>query len=166
MRVWKDVMSVHTFIPSYGLQRSWHSCPRRVNASNKNTSSMHHPQRRNVTASMVGLKKKNGHIRKNLTPHDGPQRYSWGTQKKKKTGEWVWRTKLTNLFLQTLGPSNATESAAGVARGVAWNRDGGVSASLSPISFASVDIAEQRTSGPRSPSLAWQHPVKIRNQQN
>ena len=68
MRVWKDVMSVHTFIPSYGLQRSWHSCPRRVNASNKNTSSVHHPQRRNVTASMVGLKKKTVTYAK-ISPH-------------------------------------------------------------------------------------------------
>ena len=41
------------------------SCPRRVNAVNKNTPSMHHPRRRNVTTLMVGLK--NGHIRKNLT---------------------------------------------------------------------------------------------------
>ena len=53
---------------------SWRSCPRRVNASNKNTPSTHHPRRRNVTTLMVGLK--NGHIRKNLT--------SWGTPKKKK----------------------------------------------------------------------------------
>ena len=31
---------------------------------------------------MVGLK--NGHIRKNLTQNVEPQRYNWGTQKKKK----------------------------------------------------------------------------------
>ena len=43
---------------------------------------MHHPRRRNVTTSMVGFK--NGHIRKNLTQNGEPQRYSWGTQKKKK----------------------------------------------------------------------------------
>ena len=49
---------MHTCIPSHGLKRSWRSCPRQVNAGNKNTSSMHHPQRRNVTTSMVGLKKK------------------------------------------------------------------------------------------------------------
>ena len=42
-----------------------HLCPRRVNAGNKNTPSTHPPQRRNVTALMVGLR--NGHIRKNLT---------------------------------------------------------------------------------------------------
>ena len=72
---------MHTCIPSHGLKRSWHSCPRWVNASNKNTPSMHHPQRQNVTTSMVGLK--NSHIGKNLTQNGEPQRYSWGTQKKK-----------------------------------------------------------------------------------
>ena len=41
-------------IPSHGLKR--HSCPRQVTASNKNIPSMHHPWRRNVTTSMVGLK--------------------------------------------------------------------------------------------------------------
>ena len=34
-----------------------HSCPRQVNVGNKNTPSMHHPQRRNVTTPMVWLKK-------------------------------------------------------------------------------------------------------------
>ena len=43
---------------------------------------MHHPRRRNVTTSMVGFI--NGHICKNLTQNGEPQRYSWGTQKKKK----------------------------------------------------------------------------------
>ena len=55
---------------------------RRVNAGNKNTPSTYHPRRRNVTTLMVGLK--NGHIRKNLTQSGEHQRYSWGTQKKKK----------------------------------------------------------------------------------
>ena len=36
---------------------SWHSCPRRVNAGNKNAPSMHHPQRQNVATSMVGFDK-------------------------------------------------------------------------------------------------------------
>ena len=58
-----------------------HSCPRWVNASNKNTPSMHHPGRWNVTTSMVGLE--NGHIHKNLTQNGEPQGYSWGRQKKK-----------------------------------------------------------------------------------
>ena len=48
-----------------------------MNARNKNTPSIHHPQRWNVTTSMVGLK--NGHIRKNLTQNGEPQRPSWGT---------------------------------------------------------------------------------------
>ena len=48
-------------------QKSWHSCPRRMNAGNKNTPSMHHPQRRNVTTSMVGIKKKWSHTQKSHT---------------------------------------------------------------------------------------------------
>ena len=56
---------MHTCISSHRLKRSWRSCPRWVNAGNKNTPSTHHPRRRNVTTLMVGLK--NGHIRKNLT---------------------------------------------------------------------------------------------------
>ena len=60
----------------------WRSCPRRVNASNKNTPSMHHSRRGNVTTSMVGLKF--GHICKSLTKNGEPQIYSWGTQKKKR----------------------------------------------------------------------------------
>ena len=74
---------MHTCIPSHGLKRSWHSCPRWVNAGNKNSLSMHNPRRRNVTASVVGLK--NGLICKNLTQNGGSQRYySWGMRKKKK----------------------------------------------------------------------------------
>ena len=58
-----------------GLKRSSHSCHRQVNVGYKNIPSMHHPQRRNVTASMVGLKKKkNG--KKDLTKNDEPQRYN------------------------------------------------------------------------------------------
>ena len=54
---------MHTCISSHGLKRSWRSCPRRVNAGNKNTPSTHHPRR--WTTLMVGLK--NSHICKNLT---------------------------------------------------------------------------------------------------
>ena len=69
-----------------------------MNAGNKNTPNMYHPRRRNVTTSMVGLKKnkqtkqtnkqtknknKNGQIRKNLTQNGEPQKHSSGTQKKK-----------------------------------------------------------------------------------
>ena len=38
--------------------KRWHSWSRRVNAGNKNTPSMHHSRRRNVTTSIVGLKKR------------------------------------------------------------------------------------------------------------
>ena len=69
-------------IPSHGLKRSLGSCSRRVNAGSKNTPSMHHSRRRNVTSSMIGLQ--NGHICKYLTQNGEPQRSSWGTQKKKK----------------------------------------------------------------------------------
>ena len=48
----------------------------------KKTPNMHHPQRQNVSTSMVGLK--NGHMRKDPTPNGEPQRYSWGMVKKKK----------------------------------------------------------------------------------
>ena len=47
---------MHTCISSHGLKRSWHSRPKWVNACNKNTLSMHHPRRQNVTTSVVGLK--------------------------------------------------------------------------------------------------------------
>ena len=54
-----------------------------LNAGNKNTPSMHHPRRLNVTNSMVGLKKRTFTYGKNLIQNDEPQTYSWGTQKKK-----------------------------------------------------------------------------------
>ena len=40
---------------------------------------VYHPQRRNVTTSMFGLK--NDHMRKNLTQNGEPQRSSWGSRK-------------------------------------------------------------------------------------
>ena len=52
-----------------------------VNAINKNTPSMHHLWRRNVTTSMVGLKK--GHICKNLTQNGEPQRSSWERRRRR-----------------------------------------------------------------------------------
>ena len=73
---------MHTCIPLHGLKWSWHSCPRYVNAGNKNIPSMYHLGRRSVTTSIVGLK--NGHIRKNVTQNGEPQRSGWGMQKKKK----------------------------------------------------------------------------------
>ena len=47
---------MHTCSPSHRLKRSKHLSPRRVNASNENTTNMHHARRWNVTTSMVGLK--------------------------------------------------------------------------------------------------------------
>ena len=73
---------MHTCILSHGLKRSWHSCPRQVNAGNKNTPSTHHPQRWNVTTCMVGLE--NGHIRKNPTQNGEPQRYSWERRRRRR----------------------------------------------------------------------------------
>ena len=40
----------------HSIKRTWHSCPKWVNAGNENTPSIHHPRRRNMTTSMVGLK--------------------------------------------------------------------------------------------------------------
>ena len=52
------------------------TCPRWVNAGNKNTPSMHHPQRRNVTTSIVGFKTRSHNYAK-VSPKNGePQRYS------------------------------------------------------------------------------------------
>ena len=48
----------------------------------KKTPSTHHPQKRNVTTLMVGLK--NGHIRKNLTQKVVNPRDIAGERKKKK----------------------------------------------------------------------------------
>ena len=86
---------MHTCISSHGLKRSWRSCPRRVNAGNKNTPSTHHPRRRNVTTLMVGLKKKKKTVTyaKISLKSGEPQRYSWGTKKKKKKKWsllWQW----------------------------------------------------------------------------
>ena len=36
-------------------KRSWYSCPRRVNGSNKNTPTTHHPWRQTVTTPTFGL---------------------------------------------------------------------------------------------------------------
>ena len=47
--------SLQTCIPSHIVKKSWHSCPRQVDAGNKNTPSMRRPKRRNMTTSVVGL---------------------------------------------------------------------------------------------------------------
>ena len=48
---------MHACSPSHRLKTSCHSRLRRVNVSDKNTPSVHHPRRWNVTTSMVGCKK-------------------------------------------------------------------------------------------------------------
>ena len=90
---------MHTCISSHGLKRSWRSCPRRVNASNKNTPSTHHPRRRNVTTLMVGLK--NGHIRKNLTQKVvNPRDIARERKKKKKRTHVNSKGKIPNPLLE------------------------------------------------------------------
>ena len=74
---------MHTCISSHGLKRSWRSCPRRVNAGNKNTPSTHHPRRWNVTTSLVGLKKRS-HTQKSHPKVLNPRDIAGKRQKKKK----------------------------------------------------------------------------------
>ena len=74
---------MHTCISSHRLKRSWRSCPRRVNAGNKNTPSTHHPWRRNVTTLMVGLKKWS-HTQKSHPKVVNPRDIAGERQKKKK----------------------------------------------------------------------------------
>ena len=69
-------------IPLQGLKRSWHSCPRGVNARNKITYSLHQSRRRNVTTPMVGIKKRVRYTK--ISQNGEPQISSWGIQKKKK----------------------------------------------------------------------------------
>ena len=60
-------------------------------AVSKNTPSMHHPQRQNVSTSMAELG--NGHIHKHLTPNGEPQRYSWGRKKNGEPQRYSWGRK-------------------------------------------------------------------------
>ena len=79
---YKPRSSLRTYAFHHTLKRSWHSSPWRVNAGNKNTPSMHHPRRWNVTTSMIGLK--NCQICKNLTLKNGePQRSSWESRRRR-----------------------------------------------------------------------------------
>ena len=73
---------MHTCISSQGLKRSWCLCPRWVNAGNKNTPSMHHPWRRNVTTLMVGLKKRS-HTQKSHPKAVNPRDIAGECKKKK-----------------------------------------------------------------------------------
>ena len=70
---------MHTCISSHGLKRSWRSCPRRVNASNKNIQ--HAPSTKTECDYLNGWIKKKVTYAK-ISPKSGePQKYSWGTQK-------------------------------------------------------------------------------------
>ena len=87
---------MHTCISSHGLKRSWNSCPRRVNAGNKNTPSMHHPRRRNVTTLMVGVKKRS-HTQKSHQKVVNPRDIA-GERKKKETS--MIQFSMTMLYLR------------------------------------------------------------------
>ena len=96
---------MHTCIPSHRLKRSWQSCPKRVSAGNKNTPSTHHPRIWNVTASMVGLKKKRSLTQKSHPKNSEPQRYSWERKRSQRPGTlqsesscWLYdHTSLTHI---------------------------------------------------------------------
>ena len=75
---------MHTRIPLHGLQRSWQSCPRWVNAGNQSIPSTHHPRRWNVTASMVGLKKKWSPMQPNMVN----LRYNWECRRRRRK-KWM-----------------------------------------------------------------------------
>ena len=80
---------MHTCISSHGLKRSWRSCPRRVNAGNKNTPSTHHPRRQNVTTLMVGLKKRS-HTQKSHPKVVNPRDVAGERKKKKKKYIYIY----------------------------------------------------------------------------
>ena len=79
---------MHTCISSLGLKRSWRSCPRRVNAGNKNTPSTHHPRRQNVTTLMVGLKKRS-HTQKSHPKVVKPRDIAGERKNKNKTKKYT-----------------------------------------------------------------------------
>ena len=65
-----------------------------------------HPRRQNVTTFIVQLK--NGHMRKNLTQNDVPQRYSWEHRRRRSKGmlDYTWRI----FFFQEYGQKSPTFS--------------------------------------------------------
>ena len=65
---------MYTCIPLHGLKRSWHSCPRRVNAGKKNTPSMHHPRRRNVITPGLNQPTNQPNKQKTQTKHKTKQK--------------------------------------------------------------------------------------------
>ena len=81
--------------PMHSVAQTHRSCPRWVNPGNKKIPSMHHPQGRNMTTSMVGLE--NGPIHKNLTKNGEPQRYSWECRRRRLSKMLNYRSsKLAN----------------------------------------------------------------------
>ena len=74
----RSSLCTHAF-HRHGLKKPWFSCSRWVNAGNKNTPSMHHPWRWNVTMSMVGYAKI---LPKMVNPRD-----SWESRKRRKSAE-------------------------------------------------------------------------------
>ena len=67
---------MRTCIPSHRLKRSWCSCPRWINAGNRNTPGMHHWWRWHVTTSKVGLR---WHTQKFLLKIVNPRDIAWNT---------------------------------------------------------------------------------------
>ena len=104
---------MHTCIPSHGLKRSWHSCPRRVNAGNKSTPSMHHPWRRNVTNSMDYKTVTYAKISPKIVK---PKDLDLGTQKK--TPPWLLQAT-AKAKQSTRGPQNTAQPSPG--RGNSWD---------------------------------------------
>ena len=93
---------MYTCISSHGLKRSWRSCPRRVNAGNKNTPIMHHPRRRNVTTLMVGLKNRS-HTQKSHPKVVNPRDIAGERKKKQRTDDfhncWSHKMWLDSFFV-------------------------------------------------------------------
>ena len=87
---------MHTCILLHGLKRSWHSSHRVLDGwipCNKNTPSMHHPQRWNVTTSVFGLKQKT----KNMVT------YKQKSYKKLLTQRWSWEHRRRRTRFSGLG---------------------------------------------------------------
>ena len=90
----QGLVCVH--IPLHRLKTSWHSCPRQVNAGNKNTPS-HHPRRRNMTTSVVRLKYTVAKISpKMVIPRDITRN---AEEKKKKNARGSGDVSLTDIGL-------------------------------------------------------------------
>ena len=73
---------MHTCIPSHELKKSWHSCPRRVNASNKKKTTQHAPSTKMECVYLYGWIKKWIHTQKSHQEWWNPE-IKLGMQKKK-----------------------------------------------------------------------------------